>query len=144
MKFLVVLATAIGLVAAQNLDGLPACATDCIVKAVAAVGCQPTDIGCQCSADKQAAMTKEAAPCMLKACQPNDLIKAQSAGAAQCSSYSAGVKPTDRVDNASGTTASTTGTAGAAAPTSSSTAGAAAAMITPAAFVMGVLGAMAM
>lgn len=154
MKFFAILAAAaIGLVAAQDMAGQPACATDCIISAIAAVGCQPTDVGCQCSAEKAKALEVAAGPCLVGKCEFTDLIKAQSAGKEQCSKYAAtsaggGAQSTGKQDNtASITSAPSTGTAAGAAATSSTRTGGVgavhAAMVTNAAFVVGVLGAVA-
>ncbi|KAK4170502.1 hypothetical protein QBC43DRAFT_348982 [Cladorrhinum sp. PSN259] len=78
----------LGLADSQNLSGQPACATSCIISAVQAAGCLPQDLSCQCGPTK-AVIGASAAPCLLAACTGTELVQAQSAGNAQCSSYSA-------------------------------------------------------
>ncbi|KAK1758717.1 hypothetical protein QBC47DRAFT_399608 [Echria macrotheca] len=85
---LLIAAASSSLVLAQNLAGQPPCATSCLASAISAVGCAATDISCQCGASKTA-IAATVAPCLIAACQASDLGKAQSAGEAACSAYSA-------------------------------------------------------
>ncbi|KAK4239738.1 hypothetical protein C8A03DRAFT_32186 [Achaetomium macrosporum] len=73
---------------AQNLEGQPKCATDCIISAVSAAGCAANDMACQCG-PSQAVIGMDAANCLLASCTGSQLLQAESAGAAQCSAYSA-------------------------------------------------------
>lgn len=87
--------------------------TDCLISAISAAGCAATDVACQCG-PTQTAIGAAAAPCLLKACtQPSDLIQAQSAGAAQCSKFSATATKTEDTSKTTAATGSST-----AAPTS--------------------------
>ncbi|KAH6628271.1 hypothetical protein F5144DRAFT_301319 [Chaetomium tenue] len=88
MKTILFLLTATGIAFAQNLSGQPDCATACIISAISAAGCGASDLGCQCG-PTQSFIAASAAPCLLSSCTGTQLIQAQSAGAAQCSSYSA-------------------------------------------------------
>ncbi|KAK4465477.1 hypothetical protein QBC42DRAFT_248547 [Cladorrhinum samala] len=88
----------LGLTNAQNLSGQPDCATNCIISAVSAAGCAPQDTACQCGPTKSI-IGESAAPCLLASCTGTQLIQAESAGEAQCSSYfaTAAVKTLDGV-----------------------------------------------
>ena len=67
--------------------------TSCLISAVSAAGCAPADTGCQCGPTR-AVIAATAAPCLLAACTAADqLVQAQSAGNAVCSSYSATATP---------------------------------------------------
>ncbi|KAG7291889.1 hypothetical protein NEMBOFW57_001913 [Staphylotrichum longicolle] len=84
----VLILTAFPLTLAQHLSGQPSCATACIISAISAAGCAPDDLGCQCG-PTQAVIGASAAPCLLASCAGSQLLQAQSAGEAQCASYSA-------------------------------------------------------
>ncbi|KAK3985697.1 hypothetical protein QBC44DRAFT_153636 [Cladorrhinum sp. PSN332] len=87
MEVLILIATFfLGLAQSQNLSGQPTCATNCIISAVSAAGCAPQDLSCQCGPTK-ASIGASAAPCLLASCTGTELIQAQSAGNAQCSSF---------------------------------------------------------
>ncbi|KAK3900537.1 hypothetical protein C8A05DRAFT_17168 [Staphylotrichum tortipilum] len=88
MKTLALILAATSGSLAQNLAGQPDCATACIISAVSAAGCAPADIGCQCG-PSQSAIGASAAPCLLASCSISALLQAQSAGEAECASYSA-------------------------------------------------------
>ncbi|KAL1842769.1 hypothetical protein VTJ49DRAFT_4254 [Mycothermus thermophilus] len=150
MKASILLLAAAGIAMAQNFEGQPACATDCLNSAISAAGCAPDDIGCQCG-PTQSAIALSAAPCLLSACGGSELVQAQSAGEAQCKEYSATRAATDATTTPAATDAATTTTSGetedpeATAATTSSSTGAAA-VVTPAmvgagAAVLGLLGA---
>ncbi|KAH8774985.1 hypothetical protein F5882DRAFT_464674 [Hyaloscypha sp. PMI_1271] len=78
------LAAVVGLSAAQNLSGEPACATSCLLSAISAAGCAPTDMPCQCGLPSDVV-----GPCLIGACDATDLQQALTVGLALCSSYSA-------------------------------------------------------
>ncbi|KAK4232389.1 hypothetical protein QBC38DRAFT_352915 [Podospora fimiseda] len=78
----------LGLSHSQDLSGQPACATNCIISAVSAAGCAPSDISCQCGTTKDI-IAASAAPCLLASCAATELLQAQSAGNAQCSRFAA-------------------------------------------------------
>lgn len=80
---------AAGLVAAQNLNGVPECAVKCITDGIKETNCDPTDSGCLCSAETQAKLAAAAGPCLRKACSSSDLLKALDAAGALCVAYSA-------------------------------------------------------
>jgi hypothetical protein len=101
MKTTLLLLAATGLAIAQSLSGQPDCATACIISAISAAGCGADDLGCQCG-PTQSFIAASAAPCLLSSCTGTQLIQAQSAGAAQCSSYSA-----TAASNSASTTAET-------------------------------------
>ncbi|KAH9988478.1 hypothetical protein F4779DRAFT_610975 [Xylariaceae sp. FL0662B] len=85
---LILLATAASLATAADFEGQPPCATPCLSSAIVEAGCDINDSGCQCG-PTQSAIAQYAAPCLIGACDMNELQQAQSAGAAACSKYSA-------------------------------------------------------
>ncbi|KAL7925166.1 hypothetical protein ACQKWADRAFT_285236 [Trichoderma austrokoningii] len=83
------------LAAAQDLSGLPSCATGCVTKFTtggAIGGCQQLDIGCIC---KNADFLNGIACCLAGACSKSDQDKAVSFAQQICSS--AGVSTPDTV-----------------------------------------------
>ncbi|UKZ66577.1 uncharacterized protein TrAtP1_007749 [Trichoderma atroviride] len=83
------------LAAAQDLSGLPTCATGCVTKFTtgsAIGGCQQLDIGCIC---KNADFLNGIACCLADACSKSDQDKAVSFAQQICSS--AGVSTPDTV-----------------------------------------------
>ncbi|PMD46697.1 hypothetical protein L207DRAFT_577543 [Hyaloscypha variabilis F] len=85
MKFSVLAIAAIfSLAAAQNLSGEPACATSCLLSAISAASCAPTDVSCQCGLS--AAVV---GPCLIGACNATDLQIALTVGTNLCKAYSA-------------------------------------------------------
>ncbi|KAH6973508.1 hypothetical protein BKA56DRAFT_591927 [Ilyonectria sp. MPI-CAGE-AT-0026] len=100
---------AAGLVAAQNLSGVPECAVKCITDGIKETNCDPTDSGCLCSAETQSKLAAAAGPCLQKACSSSDLLKALDAAGALCVAYSATAGSGTAVATAS-STASETGT----------------------------------
>ncbi|KAK1241436.1 hypothetical protein MKX08_001410 [Trichoderma sp. CBMAI-0020] len=83
------------LAAAQDLSGLPTCATGCVTKfttGTAIGGCQQLDIGCIC---KNADFLNGIACCLADACSKSDQDKAVSFAQQICSS--AGVSTPDTV-----------------------------------------------
>ncbi|KAM0511170.1 hypothetical protein ACHAPE_010121 [Trichoderma viride] len=83
------------LAAAQDLSGLPSCATGCVTKFTtgsAIGGCQQLDIGCIC---KNADFLNGIACCLADACSKSDQDKAVSFAQQICSS--AGVSTPDTV-----------------------------------------------
>ncbi|PTB39517.1 uncharacterized protein TrAFT101_007704 [Trichoderma asperellum] len=97
------------LAAAQDLSGLPSCATGCVTKfttGTAIGGCQQLDIGCIC---KNADFLNGIACCLADACSKSDQDKAVSFAQQICSS--AGVSTPDQVvckDSSSSQTGSAT------------------------------------
>ncbi|KAI1263760.1 hypothetical protein F5Y18DRAFT_115704 [Xylariaceae sp. FL1019] len=69
--------------------GQPSCALPCLSSAISEVKCALSDIGCLCGT-KYTAIETMAANCVITGCAPTALAQAQSAGAAVCSSFSAG------------------------------------------------------
>ncbi|KAK3940583.1 hypothetical protein QBC46DRAFT_449406 [Diplogelasinospora grovesii] len=116
----VVVAAAAGAMA-QNLAGEPPCATPCLVSAISAAGCGPSDLACQCG-PTQAAIASRAVPCLLSNCPGSLLGQIQTAGEALCVSYSATAIMTG---NSTSATATATASATAAGSSNSSTAAAA-------------------
>ncbi|KAM7205287.1 hypothetical protein V8F33_001118 [Rhypophila sp. PSN 637] len=147
MKAATIVLALVGAVMAQNMEGQPACATSCLISAISAAGCAPSDVGCQCG-PTQSVIGASAAGCLLKACtaNPADLIQAQSAGSAQCSKYSATATGGETTPTGTGSNATPTPTGsgtGAIAPQTTTTSGNNAAA-TPIAFgLAAVLGAVA-
>lgn len=70
MKFLLMLLTlAAGLVAAQDISDIPACAQPCIADAVSsATDCSVTDYKCICIPDNAQAIASAGAPCVVEKC----------------------------------------------------------------------------
>ncbi|KAE9370867.1 hypothetical protein N431DRAFT_42644 [Stipitochalara longipes BDJ] len=100
MKFSILAITAVfSLVSAQNLDGEPKCATSCLISAIAAASCAPTDVSCQCGLSPAVV-----GPCLIAACNATDLQIALTVGTNLCKSYSA----TATATNTALTTALTT------------------------------------
>ncbi|KAI5464076.1 hypothetical protein BGZ63DRAFT_143615 [Mariannaea sp. PMI_226] len=89
MKAAFVIFTALGSVAAINLDGIPECAVPCLQDAIPKVGCSLDDTGCQCSTTTQEKLAGIVAPCLIKKCSPSELNQAQEAAGAACAAYSA-------------------------------------------------------
>ncbi|KAK4102900.1 hypothetical protein N658DRAFT_494964 [Parathielavia hyrcaniae] len=94
MKEIAFFLAAASVALAQNLSGQPSCATSCLISAISAAGCGPSDMSCQCG-PTQAAIGLGAAPCLLWSCSADELMQAQSAGSAQCSIYSVTRKGSD-------------------------------------------------
>ncbi|KAI1814573.1 hypothetical protein GGS20DRAFT_547943 [Poronia punctata] len=67
----------------------PSCAIPCLTSAVAAAGCELSDIACQCG-PTQAAIGSRVGPCLLGDCSGGELGQAIAAGQAVCSSFRAG------------------------------------------------------
>ncbi|KAG6296082.1 hypothetical protein E4U09_001894 [Claviceps aff. purpurea] len=57
-----------GLVSAQNLNDIPACAMPCMQTAASKTSCPPADFGCLCSKDNFAAMQAAATSCVIEKC----------------------------------------------------------------------------
>ncbi|KAG6183895.1 hypothetical protein E4U27_001125 [Claviceps purpurea] len=57
-----------GLVSAQNLKDIPACAMPCMQTAASKTSCPPADFGCLCSKDNFAAMQAAATSCVIEKC----------------------------------------------------------------------------
>lgn len=71
------LATLLAVVAAQDIAtivaSLPSCSLACLTTAITNSGCSIADYACQCGTAKNA-ITKEATPCIAKACSPQDTL----------------------------------------------------------------------
>ncbi|KAI9050600.1 hypothetical protein LZ554_005759 [Drepanopeziza brunnea f. sp. 'monogermtubi'] len=91
MQFsIVVMAALASLASAQNLEGIPTCALQCLSQAVVTGGCDAADQACQCGPAKEA-IAAAATPCLLTACtDAADLAKAASVGNGICEKYLAG------------------------------------------------------
>ncbi|KAK3365426.1 hypothetical protein B0H63DRAFT_516352 [Podospora didyma] len=57
-------ATVAGVVVAQDITGIPSCATNCISSAISAANCATTDLSCQCSSQAEV-IGAAPAPCLL-------------------------------------------------------------------------------
>lgn len=103
MKATFVALLAASLVSAQNFDGIPECAQECLSEAIPDAGCDLDDTACQCLESTQARLRSLAAPCFLRECEPQEIIEAQRAGAAACedqsSSSSSEEEPTNTVSD---------------------------------------------
>ncbi|KLO84274.1 Uncharacterized protein LW93_1065 [Fusarium fujikuroi] len=75
---------AAGLVAAQDFGGQPECALKCLQENIPKAGCKLEDPACQCASDFQEKLLPIITPCLTKACEAQDLLKAQSAAAEAC------------------------------------------------------------
>ncbi|KAF5656040.1 cell wall protein [Fusarium heterosporum] len=78
---------AIGLVAAQDLSGIPTCALKCLQEYIPQAGCDLDDTACQCEPSFQSKLLPIITPCLTKACEISDLVKAQSAAAESCKAF---------------------------------------------------------
>ncbi|KAI1044510.1 hypothetical protein LB505_007038 [Fusarium chuoi] len=78
---------AAGLVAAQDFGGQPECALKCLQENIPKAGCKLEDTACQCAADFQEKLLPIITPCLTKACEAQDLLKAQSAAAEACKEF---------------------------------------------------------
>ncbi|EXK30967.1 hypothetical protein FOXG_03365 [Fusarium oxysporum f. sp. lycopersici 4287] len=78
---------AAGLVAAQDFGGQPECALKCLQENIPKAGCKLEDTACQCASDFQAKLLPIITPCLTKACEAQDLLKAQSAAAEACKEF---------------------------------------------------------
>ncbi|KAH8662298.1 hypothetical protein BX600DRAFT_513146 [Xylariales sp. PMI_506] len=107
MKSTLILVSA-AVVAAQTgyFPGEPSCAIPCLTSAISAVGCDLSDVSCQCG-PSQTAIGASAATCLLGSCNLTEVAQAQSAGLAVCSSLSAGLLTITSAPTATGTATST-------------------------------------
>ncbi|EWG39400.1 hypothetical protein FVEG_02239 [Fusarium verticillioides 7600] len=78
---------AAGLVAAQDFGGQPECALKCLQENIPKAGCKLEDTACQCASDFQEKLLPIITPCLKKACEAQDLLKAQSAAAEACKEF---------------------------------------------------------
>ncbi|KAG5743727.1 hypothetical protein H9Q69_010545 [Fusarium xylarioides] len=78
---------AAGLVAAQDFGGQPECALKCLQENIPKAGCKLEDTACQCASDFQEKLLRIITPCLTKACEAQDLLKAQSAAAEACKEF---------------------------------------------------------
>ncbi|KAF4332126.1 cell wall [Fusarium beomiforme] len=78
---------AAGLAAAQNFGGQPECALKCLQENIPKAGCKLEDTACQCESSFQEKLLPIITPCLTKACEANDLLKAQSAAAEACKEF---------------------------------------------------------
>ncbi|KAG5945044.1 hypothetical protein E4U60_005517 [Claviceps pazoutovae] len=60
-----------GLVSAQNINDIPACAMPCMQTAVSKTVCSFTDVGCLCSKDNFVAIKAAATSCVIEKCGAN-------------------------------------------------------------------------
>jgi hypothetical protein len=93
MKASLVVLAAAGLVAAQDFSGQPDCALPCLKDAIPQVGCALDDPACACAADAQRKLVGIVGPCLLKACQPQEVVQAQQAAAKACAALSESGSP---------------------------------------------------
>ncbi|RCI15507.1 hypothetical protein L249_3546 [Ophiocordyceps polyrhachis-furcata BCC 54312] len=96
MKSSLLFTLAAGLVAAQDLNGLPPCAKDCVTKNMSGSGvggCPSADIGCIC---KNKDFLNNIACCLAKACKPEDQTK--TIGFAKQLCNAAGVQVPEKVE----------------------------------------------
>ncbi|KAF5531943.1 cell wall protein [Fusarium napiforme] len=102
---------AAGLVAAQDFGGQPECAVShpdpmehihasydsaqltpipqlkCLQENIPKAGCKLEDTACQCASDFQEKLLPIITPCLTKACEAQDLLKAQSAATEACKEF---------------------------------------------------------
>jgi hypothetical protein len=123
MKATIVALAAAGFVAAQDFSGQPECALPCLMDAIQQIDCAATDSACLCQEDTQAELRGIVAPCLLDACSPQDLLRAQQAAGEACAQQSESGSPSS--------TASETGTSSTATETDMSSTGTDTTMVTP-------------
>jgi len=94
MKTAFVLLAAVGIVAAQDLTGVPPCAQECIAAALPQVGCALTDAVCQCKDETKTKLAPLVTPCMISKCTSAELQQALAASEKICAAVSASPPPT--------------------------------------------------
>ncbi|CAG8981502.1 hypothetical protein HYALB_00003074 [Hymenoscyphus albidus] len=73
----------------SKVSKFPECASSCILSAGSAVGCQRSDLGCQCSSSANSAMVNSAIGCVLEACGTQTAIQVSLTALDVCSCVSA-------------------------------------------------------
>ncbi|KAI1820471.1 hypothetical protein F4861DRAFT_533679 [Xylaria intraflava] len=100
------------------LPGEPSCAVPCLTSAIAAAGCQLSDLSCQCGPTKSAIADKVSG-CLIEACSNSaDIGSAINVGEAICSSFLAGSLTFTEPGQPTQTPTSVSGSAGSATDTS--------------------------
>jgi len=89
MKTAFVLLAAVGIVAAQDLTGIPACAQECIAAALPQVGCALNDAVCQCKDETKTKLAPLVTPCLTSKCTSAELQQALAASEKICAAVSA-------------------------------------------------------
>ncbi|KAL5115071.1 hypothetical protein ACEQ8H_007046 [Pleosporales sp. CAS-2024a] len=78
-----IVACIVAFAAAQDVSQLPSCASPCFASAIAASGCQLSDIKCQCTTGA-AALAASLNQCTSTKCSPDDLQKLGMVSAGIC------------------------------------------------------------
>merc|ERR1712098_83098 len=94
MKFttatIAILATAVSAQSIAELTAsIPACAQTCLATAIGNSGCGVDDNACQCG-DANAAITREATPCVISGCSSEEALNTQSITSQICALVAAG------------------------------------------------------
>merc|ERR1711964_308306 len=94
MKFttatIAILATAVSAQSIAELTAsIPACAQTCLVTAIGNSGCGVDDNACQCG-DANAAITREATPCVISGCSSEEALNTRSITSQICALVAAG------------------------------------------------------
>jgi len=124
MKFTIVALATVGLVTAQSISDIPACAQTCLLPALQKTGCDLTDFKCSCS---NSAFVSGSSACIQTACSAADVVKAAQATYLLCKSVGVTI-PTAAVSSPATSAAASSSVAPASsAPVSSAPASSAAA-----------------
>merc|ERR1711964_263662 len=91
MKFttatIAILATAVSAQSIAELTAsIPACAQTCLATAIGNSGCGVDDNACQCG-DANAAITREATPCVISGCSSEEALNTQSITSQICALF---------------------------------------------------------
>merc|ERR1712000_449642 len=94
MKFttatIAILATAVSAQSIAELTAsIPACAQTCLATAIGNSGCGVDDNACQCC-DANAAITRDATPCVISGCSSEEALNTQSITSQICALVAAG------------------------------------------------------
>merc|ERR1712058_19497 len=85
-----ILATAVSAQSIAELTAsIPACAQTCLATAIGNSGCGVDDNACQCG-DANAAITREATPCVISGCSSEEALNTQSITSQICALVAAG------------------------------------------------------
>ncbi|CBX99726.1 hypothetical protein LEMA_P073150.1 [Plenodomus lingam JN3] len=90
---IVAFAASLAFTGAQDLSQVPQCALPCLISAVPASGCGPTDITCQCTTGA-AKIAESIQGCLPNACNGEDQAKAQAALGGICAGSGVAVSGT--------------------------------------------------
>ncbi|KAK3180062.1 hypothetical protein K4F52_008554 [Lecanicillium sp. MT-2017a] len=84
MKYIILGAYALGIVAAAGYSGQPDCIIPCLESALPQVGCALEDSACACQQDKRDQLASLVRGCAMAHCSIQDLMKAKGAGEDAC------------------------------------------------------------